>query len=198
MRNDELSCDGTMTFIQASRYNQQQNNYQEDGQEEEEGGQQQQQYYAQNSVSVCDALYPSAGKCETHMKISNKNNGGCGYINRMNGRSGFSKWLRYGIGLVLAACFLIAAFVGYSKSRHQGDLQVTVKTIHASVSETMNSAANTLDGAIKQAEKSLSERLAPVDDSATVASAESAPSTADYVGAEIPAEAAAPEKAAVV
>lgn len=171
--SDELlSCSGTMTF-----------GYQDAG-----NWQQAQQYAGQaqeTAVSVCNALYTNSGKCESHMKVSTKNTGDCVYINHLSG-NGRGKWLAVGIGLVLAACLLLAAFIGYTKSTGQ-DVHVAVRNIQTKVTDGMSAMQSSAGAAMNNVMKAGGKTLSGADDTATVASNESAPAT-QYEGAELPAE----------
>jgi hypothetical protein len=145
-------------------------------------------YYAQSqsqkAISVCDALYSNSGKCEAGMKISERNTAGCDYIHRMSPLGRFSKWLHYGIGLVVAACLLLAAYIGYSRAKTE-DLHITVRTITTSVEGQVNQVSSSVNAMLQQAGKALKEPLAPTSDDATVTSADSGPTT-PYQAAVVP------------
>ena len=150
--------------------------------------QQAQQYAGQQqetAVSVCNSLYTNAGKCESHMKVGTKNNEDCFYINHLSGNSR-GKWLPIGIGLVLAVCLLLAAFIGYTKSTGQ-DVHVTVRTIQTHVTDSMKEVSSSVTKSVDDLMKKGKAMTGTQDDNATVASDGSAPAT-QYEGAELPAE----------
>lgn len=162
VNNDMLKCSSAQTIAGYFETQDQFDNYDEYSE------------YAANqyesSAGLCDVLYRDSGRCETYLKKDGKDESGCDYINRMGNSSHAGVWLRYGIGFVIAACFLLAAYIGYSRGRREEGALV-VEAVRSSVTSMFN-----------KANKSLKQPLAPENDTETMCSA-AAPG---YIGAKIP------------
>jgi len=158
VNNDLLKCSSAQTI---TGYFDAQNNYNDEYAENQ---------YESAASPLCDVLYQDSGRCETYMKKDSKDESGCGYINRMGNSRHAGVWLRYGIGLVIAACFLLAAYIGYSRGRRE-EAALVIEAVQSSVTSMFN-----------KANKSLKQPLAPENDTQAMESA----AATGYVGATIP------------